>query len=57
MDRSGLPSTRTSPSSGLIEAVDEVEELGAPGPDEPAEADDLARVNLQAHAANGGEPP
>jgi hypothetical protein len=40
----------------VIEAVDEVEELGAPGPDEPAEPDDLARMNLQAHSADGGEP-
>ena len=28
-----------------------------PGPDEPAETDDLARVDLQAHAANSGQPP
>ncbi len=41
----------------LVEPVDEAEELRAAGSDEPAETDDLAGVDLQAHSANCGQPP
>ena len=37
-----------------IEPVDQSQELRPTGPDEPTQADDLARVNLQAHAADSG---
>ena len=39
-----------------VEAVDQPEELRPAGADEPAEPDDLAGPDLQAHAAHGGKP-
>ena len=38
-----------------VEAVDEAQELGAPGADEAAEPDDLARAHLEARLANRRE--
>ena len=40
----------------LVEPVDQAEELRPARSDQPAQTDDLAGVNFQAHAANSGQP-
>ena len=40
-----------------VEPVDEAQQLGAPGADEPAEPDDLAGVDLEAHVADHRQAP
>ena len=53
---SGLPFEDDLALVQRVEAVDQPEELRPAGADEPAEPDDLAGPDLQAHAAHGREP-
>ena len=52
-----MPSRNDLALLELVEAVDEPEQLGAPGADEPTETDDLACLDLQADPANRGQVP
>ena len=52
--RTGEPSTRTSPESSALQAGEGLHGLAAPGPEQPAQPDDLAGPHLQVDAVEDG---
>ena len=51
-DSASPAASSTVPAVGALGAEDRARELGAPGADEPGEADDLARAHGEAHAVH-----